>query len=76
MISSGYTSRRVAHAALAAAVFSAITATVSARATPATQPMGRPAVGQRAPDFSLQALDGGSVRLETEVARGPVVLFV
>lgn len=77
MISSGYTSRRVAHAALAAAVFSALTATVpSAHATPATQPTGRPAVGQRAPDFSLQALDGASVRLETEVARGPVVLVV
>jgi thioredoxin-dependent peroxiredoxin len=77
MISSGFTFRRVAHAALAAAVLSTLTATVlSAQAKPATRPTGRPAVGQRAPGFSLQALDGASVRLETEVARGPVVLVV
>ena len=35
-----------------------------------------PKTGQKAPDFSLTALDGTTVRLSTEVARGPVVLVV
>jgi peroxiredoxin len=45
-----------------------------------TAPMAKvaatPAVGQRAPDFSLVALDGVTVQLSREVARGPVVLVV
>ena len=35
-----------------------------------------PAEGQKAPDFSLTALDGPEVRLAAELARGPVVLVV
>lgn len=35
-----------------------------------------PAAGQKAPDFSLVALDGATVQLSREVARGPVVLVV
>jgi peroxiredoxin len=35
-----------------------------------------PAIGQKAPDFSLVAVDGATVRLSSEVARGPVVLVV
>jgi peroxiredoxin len=35
-----------------------------------------PVVGERAPDFSLTALDGSRVVLSAEVARGPVVLVV
>jgi len=35
-----------------------------------------PKEGQQAPDFSLGALDGTTVRLATEIARGPVVLVV
>ena len=35
-----------------------------------------PAVGQKAPDFTLTSLDGARVRLVEEVARGPVVLVV
>jgi peroxiredoxin len=42
------------------------------------QPMAHatPKVGSKAPDFSLQSLDGATVRLSDEVARGPVVLVV
>ncbi len=35
-----------------------------------------PTEGQKAPDFSLAALDGQMVKLSAEVARGPVVLVV
>ena len=35
-----------------------------------------PAVGQRAPDFALTALDGSTVRLSEQTAHGPVVLVV
>ena len=35
-----------------------------------------PAVGQKAPEFTLTSLDGARVRLTEEVARGPVVLVV
>jgi peroxiredoxin len=35
-----------------------------------------PKEGQKAPDFALTTLDGTTVRLSTEVARGPVVLVV
>jgi thioredoxin-dependent peroxiredoxin len=35
-----------------------------------------PGKGDRASDFSLEAIDGALVRLSTETARGPVVLVV
>lgn len=35
-----------------------------------------PTVGQKAPDFALTRLDGSTVRLSEETARGPVVLVV
>ena len=35
-----------------------------------------PAVGEKAPDFTLTSLDGARVQLSQEVARGPVVLVV
>jgi peroxiredoxin len=35
-----------------------------------------PMEGQKAPDFALTSIDGATVRLSTEVARGPVVLVV
>jgi len=35
-----------------------------------------PAVGQKAPDFTLAALDGSTVSLSAELARGPVVLIL
>jgi peroxiredoxin len=37
---------------------------------------GPPGVGGKAPDFTLNALDGSPVRLSNELARGPVVLVV
>ena len=41
-------------------------------------PTGRatPKVGDKASDFTLQSLDGATVRLSEEVARGPVVLVL
>lgn len=38
--------------------------------------MATPKVGSKAADFSLQSLDGSTVRLSEAVARGPVVLVV
>jgi peroxiredoxin len=35
-----------------------------------------PALGEKAPDFTLAAIDGASVTLSTELARGPVVLVL
>ena len=65
-----------------AAVFVLAAAIPFGRAVQATQmaPMvgsaATPAVGQRAPDFSLVAVDGATVRLSGEVARGAVILVV
>jgi peroxiredoxin len=48
-----------------------------ARAQAPTAPAGTtPAVGQQAPDFTLAGLDGSTVRLSDQTARGPVVLVV
>jgi peroxiredoxin len=38
--------------------------------------MMSPMEGQKAPDFALTSIDGATVRLSAEVARGPVVLVV
>ena len=35
-----------------------------------------PAVGDRAPEFTLEAIDGSRVSLSGELARGPVVLVL
>jgi len=35
-----------------------------------------PKEGAKAPDFALTAIDGGTTRLSSELARGPVVLVV
>lgn len=65
-----------------AAVFVLSAAIVFGRAVPATQmapvagSTATPTVGQKAPDFSLVAVDGATVRLSSEVARGAVVLVV
>lgn len=42
----------------------------------ATAAQPTPKVGDKARDFVLQSLDGATVRLSEEVARGPVVLVV
>jgi thioredoxin-dependent peroxiredoxin len=41
-----------------------------------SSPSAVPKEGQKAPDFSLAALDGATVRLSEEVAQRPVVLVV
>jgi peroxiredoxin len=43
---------------------------------PMTKMDAVPAVGQKAPDFTLTSLDGATVRLADEVAAGPVALIV
>jgi peroxiredoxin len=48
----------------------------AAQRGPLAGPTATPTVGQKAPDFSLVAVDGATVRLSGEVARGPVVLVV
>lgn len=54
----------------------AVTAT-SLEAQPAAQGPGRPpAVGEKAPDFTLRTLDGTAVTLSDEIERGPVALVV
>ena len=71
-----------AGAATIAAVFVLAAAIPFGRAVQATQmaPMAGstapPTVGQKAPDFSLVAVDGATVSLSSEVARGAVVLVV
>src|SRR5262249_54075654 len=57
---------------LAAAVTTAGLAAISVH-DPAANP---PAVGERAPDFSLEALDGTSVSLSAELQSGPIVLVM
>jgi thioredoxin-dependent peroxiredoxin len=42
----------------------------------AVRPPDIPTEGHKAPDFSLAALGGGTVRLSSEVSRGPVVLVI
>ena len=49
---------------------------VGASAQTALRPQATPTVGDRARDFTLQSLDGATVRLSEEMARGPVVLVV
>ncbi len=38
--------------------------------------MGAPAVGAKAPDFTLSTVNGGSVRLSEVLSKGPVALIV
>jgi thioredoxin-dependent peroxiredoxin len=63
-------------------VFTLLAATVAVTATslearPGGQNTGRPpAVGEKAPDFTLRALDGMAVTLSAELQRGPVVLVL
>jgi thioredoxin-dependent peroxiredoxin len=49
---------------------------LGAQSSPMAMQEVTPREGQQAPEFSLGALDGTTVRLATEVARGPVVLVV
>ena len=49
---------------------------VGASAQTATMAQPTPKVGDHARDFTLQSLDGATVRLSEEVARGPLVLVV
>lgn len=51
-------------------------ASESTQTAPMAKAATTPAVGQKAPDFSLVALDGATVELSREAARGPVVLVV
>jgi thioredoxin-dependent peroxiredoxin len=46
------------------------------RALNVSVPGPTPQVGDRAPDFALASIDGTTVRLSDEIARGPVVLVV
>jgi thioredoxin-dependent peroxiredoxin len=48
----------------------------SAVAQPAMPAQSTPTVGSKAADFTLQSLDGSTVRLSDELKRGPVVLTV
>lgn len=70
--------RDVAAAVLVSSVCISATPT-NAQMTPAQMKTGAgttPAVGRQAPDFALSALDGSTVRLSEQTARGPVVLVV
>lgn len=70
--------RRLASAVLAAALCVAPSAAFAQMAaSPMRAPAGAtPQVGQTAADFALTALDGSTVRLAEQTARGPVVLVV
>jgi thioredoxin-dependent peroxiredoxin len=60
-----------------AIVIAAICAvSMGARAQVAPAAAGTPKVGDRARDFTLWSLDGATVRLSEELARGPLVLVV
>lgn len=48
----------------------------TAQMAPVTKMDAVPAVGQKAPDFTLTSLDGAKVRLSDELAAGPVALVV
>ena len=65
---------------LAAGVALTVMAWAGSSVTPArarqAQPASPPAVGAPAPDFTLTALDGTTLRLATSLAQGPVVLIV
>jgi peroxiredoxin len=65
---------------VAAGVALTVMAWAGSSATPAwgrqAQPASPPAVGAAAPDFTLTALDGTTLRLATALAQGPVVLIV
>jgi peroxiredoxin len=63
--------RRLVTRVFAFVVAAAFTAGAPARASETT-----PAVGETAPDFELDSLDGGKVRLSELGPRGPVVLVV
>jgi peroxiredoxin len=61
-------------AAVAVMIAAAVLATPTTSAqSPAARP---PAIGERAPDFTLNAIEGASLSLARELARGPVVLIV
>lgn len=66
--------------AVSAGRWSAAMQAQTAQATPharaAEDPLSPPRVGAAARDFTLRSLDGGTVRLSDEIARGPVVLIV
>lgn len=65
---------------LAAGVALTVMACAGSSVTPAwgrqAQPASPPTVAAPAPDFTLTALDGTTLRLATVLARGPVVLIV
>jgi thioredoxin-dependent peroxiredoxin len=73
------TALRIRHG-IALAVLAAASALWLLPASPAAQmpPKAQvtPKVGDKAADFTLQSLDGATVRLSEETARGPVVLVV
>ena len=64
--------RGIAAAAVAACLW-VTPARPAAQTAPGTV---TPAVGQTAPDFALAGIDGSTVRLSEQTARGPVVLVV
>ena len=65
------TRRLVLLAAVLAAGVSIIQPAVLAQA-----PAAPPAVGQKAPDFTLDGLDGSPMKLSAELQKGPVVLVL
>jgi peroxiredoxin len=77
MISSKPIFLQLRHAVIGAVLMAGLThASLAARSRATTATGAPPKVGQKAPDFSLVALDGTTVRLSSEVGRGPVVLVV
>jgi peroxiredoxin len=68
---------RVSNVPAAALVFGAMVWSSSAAAqVPMSAASAPPAVGAKAPDFTLTAVDGTTVRLSTELLNGPVVLVL
>jgi peroxiredoxin len=67
---------RGANATVAALVGAVCLWSGAVHAQMAPMAQATPKVGDTARDFTLQSLDGGTVRLSEEAARGPVVLVV
>lgn len=68
--------RAIGTALLVASLTSAGLSAAPPQTTGMAPTSATPREGQQAPDFSLKALDGTTISLAAEVARGPVVLVV
>jgi peroxiredoxin len=63
-------------AGLAAALIASLWITSTAAQMPMPAASAPPAIGAKAPDFTLTAVDGKSIQLSTELQNGPVVLVL